>query len=105
MDRNMNNAITSSDILHFLRDNTIYSVSESEAHRLIRYYVDDLDFSLTYKDFSQLLLPCENTVLRNSLLARRPYARVSRYQFLHRDIEHALCELLLEEIQLARHID
>lgn len=105
IDRRGRNAITSSDILHFLRDNSVYSVSESEVTKLIRYFVHDSSKSLRYEEFSQILLPCEDVRLRNAVRGRSPLKRVSIEEFLHRDVERTLCSLFLKEIQLARQID
>ena len=104
IDRNMSNNITSNDILKFLRDNSVYSVSESEVFNLIKYFENDLKYSLDYKEFSQILLPCEDSRLRNDVLSRRPYVRIGRFQLLQRDIELTVVEIILKEIQLARHV-
>lgn len=104
IDRSMSNHITSNDILKFLRDNSVYSVSENEVFNLVKYFENDLKYSLDYKEFSQILLPCEDSRLRNDVLARRPYVRIGRFQLLQRDIELTVVEIILKEIQLARHV-
>ena len=101
----MGNTVTVQDILAFMRDNTVYSVTEAEVLRLIKYFVNDLHFNLSYKEFCQMLLPCEDTYLRNSVLSRRPYLRIGVFEFLPLEIEHAISDIILKEIQLIRHMD
>ena len=94
----MTNTITTNDILKFLHDNSVYTVSEGEVFNLIKYFESDLNYGLNYKEFAQILLPCENSWLRNEVLARRPFVRIGKYQLLPRDIELTLVEILLKEI-------
>jgi hypothetical protein len=59
---------------------------------------------LSLSDFSQLILPCEDNLLRR-ITQERPSFRVGRYDNLPRDIEIALTELLERELDLHRRQD
>jgi hypothetical protein len=94
----MATTITSNDILKFLHDNSTYTVSDSEVFNLVKYFENDLSYKLSYKEFSQLLLPCEDSVVRNDVLSRKSYTRVGRYQSLASYIESTIVEIILKEI-------
>lgn len=51
--------------------------------------------------FVQMLLPCEDNILRR-ITEERPAFRVGRYDYLPRDIENALTELIERELDLHR---
>lgn len=105
IDRNMATTITSSDILKFLHDNSTFTVTDAEVFNLVRYFENDLTYKLSYKEFSQLLLPCEDTILRNDVLSRKSYTRVGRHQSLASYIESTIVEIIVKEIQLTRELE
>lgn len=51
-----------------------------------------------------MLLPCEDNLLRK-ITQDRPSFRVSRYDFLPRDIENALTSVIEKELDLQRRLD
>lgn len=51
-----------------------------------------------------MVLPCEDNLLRNITLDRPSY-RVGRYEYLPRDIELAMVEVIQREIDLQRRLD
>jgi Ca2+-binding EF-hand superfamily protein len=51
-----------------------------------------------------MVLPCEDNLLRK-ITQERPSYRVSRYDFLPRDIENALASVIEKEIDLQRRLD
>ncbi len=63
----------------------------------MRFFDSDEDGRLSFQDFLQIVLPCEDNVLRN-IAAERPSHRVGRFDFLPRDIEQALAETLEREV-------
>ena len=104
LDRDYSGAITSREICNFLRDNNVYHVSESEAYTLVQFFDSNGDGRLSFQEFLQMVLPCEDNFLRNQTLDR--YAqRVGRYDFLPRDIELALTSVLEKEIDLQRRLE
>lgn len=51
-----------------------------------------------------MVLPCEDNFLRR-LTQERPSFRVGRYDFLPRDIERGLCEIIERELELLRKLE
>lgn len=104
LDRDFSNFITSREIVNFLRDNSIYHVSDSEAFTLVQFFDNNGDCRLTFQEFLQMMLPCEDNFLRN-LTLDRPSRRVGRYDHLPRDIELALATVLEKEVDLMRRLE
>ena len=50
LDRDGNNHISSYEILNFLRDNNVYSATESQIQRLVRFFDTDEDGRLSYNE-------------------------------------------------------
>lgn len=93
----------STEIVAFLRDNAVYHVSEGEAFELVRFFDSNGDARLTFQEFIQMLLPCEDNILRNATLDR-PSRRVGRYDYLPRDIEQAMTAVIEKEVDFARKL-
>ena len=93
IDRGAYNLLTSGDILNFLRDNAVFSANESDCFRLLRFFDSDEDGRLSYQDFIQMVLPCEDSFLRQ-VTQDRPSIRVARYENLPLDIERGLAGIL-----------
>ena len=87
-----------------MRDNGVLHSSESECHRLLKFFDSDEDGRLSFNDFIQMLLPCEDNFLRR-LTQERPSFRVPRYEFLPRDIERGLTDILERELDFLRRLD
>ena len=104
LDRDLSASITSHEIINFLRDNSVFHVSESEAFSLIQFFDSDGNNRLSFQEFLQILLPCEDNVLRNITLDR-PSRRVGRYEYLPRDIELAIAQIIEKEIDLQRRLE
>ena len=92
------------EFCNFLRDNAVYHVSISEAHSLIEFFDSDGNKRLTFQEFLQMLLPCEDNLLRNITLDR-PSRRCGRYDNLPRDIELAMTSVIEKEIDLQRKLE
>jgi hypothetical protein len=93
--------VSSIEILSFLRDNGIHHVLEPEAFNLVQYFDSDNNSSLSFQEFIQMLLPCEDNVLRNITLDR-PSIRIGRFDFMPRDIELSIATVIEKEILLHR---
>ena len=50
LDRCANEYLTSLDLLNFLRDNCVCSISENECFRLLRFFDSDEDGRLSYNE-------------------------------------------------------
>ena len=104
IDRDGNGFLTSRELLNFLRDNRAYGITEEECHRLLKFFDSDEDGRLSFEDFKQMVLPCEDNYLRNVTLGR--YApRIGRYESLPRDIESMLTGVLEKELAMQRRIE
>jgi len=99
LDRNFSNLLSSGEICNFLRDNGIYHVQEHEAYALVQFFDSDGNGRLNFQEFLQMLLPCEDNILRNITLDR-PSRRVGRYDNLPRDIELCMATIIEQEIDL-----
>jgi len=100
IDRDANNHISSFEILTYLRENRVYT-TEAECYRLVKFFDSDEDGRLSLQDFVQMLLPCEDNLLRR-IVQDRPILRVGRYDYLPRDIETSLVDLMERELDLHR---
>lgn len=104
VDRDCSGAVSSVELINFLRDNSVYHVAESEAFNLVSFFDSDGNKRLTFQEFLQILLPCEDNLLRNITLDR-PSRRVGRFEFLPRDIEIGITTVLEKEIDLQRKLE
>ena len=104
VDRDCSASVSSIELVAFLRDNGVHHVSESEAYELVKFFDSDGNCRLTYDEFIQILLPCEDMVLRN-ITIDRPSRRVARFEMLPRDIEVCMTAILEKEIELQRRIE
>ena len=103
-DRDSNATIVSHEIINFLVDNFVTHVAEPEAFELVKFFDSDGNCRLTFDEFIQILLPCEDMVLRNITLDR-PGRRVGRFERLPHDIELAITSVLEKEIDLQRRTE
>ncbi len=103
IDRDANEYISHIEILNFLRDNREYTVSELDCYDLLKYFDSDEDGRLSYSDFQQMFLPCENNLMRKFTL-ERPAFRVGRYDNLPANMEIELSSLFFNEIAFLRRL-
>ena len=104
IDRDASGEVTSREVCNFLRDNGVYHVSEGEAHTLVCFFDNNGNGRLSFQEFLQMLLPCEDNYLRNRTLDR-PSRRCGRYDHLPRDIELAVANVIEKEIDLQRTLE
>ena len=65
IDRRETGFLTSRDFLNFIRENGLASnVTEADCYYLVKFFDSDLDGTLHYPDFMQIILPCANSKLR-----------------------------------------
>lgn len=91
-------------MFNFLRESGIHHVAEPELFELLKFFDSDEDGLLSFQDFIQMVLPCEDNKLR-SMVTARPSHRVGRYDFLPRDIEIGVSVIIEKEIYLQRRIE
>jgi len=104
VDRDGNGVLSSGEIIDFLRSNQVFHVSDSEAYSLVQFFDNDGNGKLSYQEFSQVILPCEDNLLRNITLDR-PARRIGRYEYLPRDIELCTVAILEKEIDIQRKLE
>ena len=64
----MDGKLTSLEILNFLRDNGVEDATEADTHYFVKYYSSDKRHKmLDYNDLLQLVMPCDNQILRSTL--------------------------------------
>lgn len=104
VDRSGDGTVNSGELGSFLRENSVFHVSESEAYNLVGFFDGNGDRRLTFDEFIQMFLPCEDNYLRDRTLAR--YApTVLPHELLPRDIESAMCTVIEKEIDLQRRLE
>ena len=89
---------------NFLRDNGIFHVSESEAYNLVTFFDSNGNSRLSFDEWVQMHLPCEDNYLRDRTMARFAPALL-RHEGLPRDIELAMCDVIEKEIALQRNLE
>ncbi|CDW75672.1 ef hand family protein [Stylonychia lemnae] len=103
IDRDGDEKLRTTEILDFFSDNREYTIRFSDCEQLIKYYDLDRDLCLSYQEFQQVILPCEDNGLRNLALGRAPF-RVPRYEKLPVDMEYQLNSLMYSEIKFLRKL-
>lgn len=103
LDRLAAERVSSHEMQAFLNESGAVGVGLGDCAKLIRYFDGDSDGMLSYQDFLQMVLPCEDMRLRNEV-QRRPYSRVGRFDALPYGLEQGLCNLLQTEIDLLQRV-
>ena len=104
IDRDASGRVSNLEICQFLRDNGIHHVSESEAFNLVAFFDSDGNSRLTFDEWVQMNLPCEDNYLRDRTMGRFA-PTLMRSEMLPRDIELAMCDVIEKEIALQRNLD
>jgi cytochrome c peroxidase len=84
-----------------MRDQGVRDVSLGDCARLVSFFDSDHDNMLSFADFSQMVLPCEDQGLRNAAMSR-PYSRVGRFDTLDHEVELVLARLISHEVDVMR---
>jgi Ca2+-binding EF-hand superfamily protein len=104
VDRDCSGTVSNLEICQFLRDNGIHHVSESEAYNLVVYFDGDGNARLSFDEWVQMNLPCEDNFLRDRSMARIGPS-IMRHEGLPRDIELAMCDVIEKEIAMQRNLE
>jgi Ca2+-binding EF-hand superfamily protein len=75
-----------------------------ECAKLVRFFDSDEDGILSYADFMQIVLPCDNNDLRFEV-QRRSYSRVGRFDNLDYEIELGLSNIIAYELDLINRVE
>jgi hypothetical protein len=65
----------------------------------VRYFDQDADLKLSYHDFLQIILPCDDAFLR-AAATQRPNYKLLPHEVLPMRVERALTNLLIKEVKL-----
>jgi Ca2+-binding EF-hand superfamily protein len=104
VDRNGSGTVDVGEFMAFLNSNGIYHVSDSEAYNLVSFFDSDGNKRLSFDEFVQMFLPCEDNYLRDRTTVRVAPS-VLPHEQLPRDIESAMCDILEKEIALQRRLE
>lgn len=104
VDRNATGTVDTAELQTFLNSNGIYHVSDSEAFNLVSFFDSDGNKMLTFDEFVQMFLPCEDNYLRDRTTLRSA-PTVLAHENLPRDIEVAMCDVIEKEIALQRRLE
>jgi Ca2+-binding EF-hand superfamily protein len=104
VDRDCSGTVTNIEINNFLRDNGVHHVSDSEAYNLVAFFDGDGNTRLSFDEWVQMNLPCEDNYLRDRTMARHAPSLL-RHESLPRDIELAMCDVIEKEIALQRNLE
>lgn len=72
---------------------------------MIKYFDIDMDGGLNYTEFLQMILPCDDLILRAEASQRQAGANINKYAdgervFTTYSVERAICDFLEAEIHL-----
>jgi Ca2+-binding EF-hand superfamily protein len=99
IDRCSTGNLTCKTICKYLRENGYRELEKDDMACMVRYFDSDEDMKLSYHDFLQILLPCDNAVLRADA-SQRPTFRIGKCDMLPVRVEQSLTTLLLREVKL-----
>lgn len=85
------------ELYDFLRDNNVLRIDENDVRKVIEYFDTNRNGALNYKEFLEIVMPCDDMYLR-SKIAQRPNFPLSRCQGLPYDVEQAVASLFECEI-------
>lgn len=91
--------MTADEIYRFLQDNSVTHLNERECGRIVTYFDSDNDNGLNYKEWMEVLLPCDDLYMR-SVITQRPSHDCQRGLTLSFTIESQVALLLKLEIEM-----
>ena len=87
-----------------MNDNGHGHLSVRDCQFLIKYFDIDADNGLSYTEFMQMVLPCDNLNLRSECSQREPRGRYPSGR-LPEHVEHHLAEFIVREVSLHLSIE
>ena len=70
----------------------MHYATEAQCYFLVKFFDSDEDGRLNYTDFMQILLPCDNAVLR-ATATQRNQAFIDKGDYLTLDVERQISKL------------
>jgi Ca2+-binding EF-hand superfamily protein len=104
IDRTAEEHLNGGNVLQFLRDNHVMQFTQGDCQKLINYYDSNQNGFLSYQDFLQMVLPCEDLPLRLET-SNRPFFRVSRFETLPVTMEVALANVVQQELRVLKQLE
>ena len=83
---------------------TSATLSIGDCAKVLRFFDSDEDGMMSYNDFLQMVLPCDNNLLR-AQTQKRPYTRVGRFDNLPYDIEIGLFNIIKHEVDFIKRVE
>lgn len=92
--------MSSREIVQFMRENETggAELSEFEVNYVIKFFDSTFKGCLNYQDFMQIILPCDNQLLRTQATQQRQAVRTRPHEYLRGDLEAELAVMLEYEI-------
>ena len=84
------------------RENGIVHLSERDCGTIIAYFDSDLDNGLNYKEFMEVVLPCDDLYMR-SVVTQRPSYDCAKTERLSFSVEQQIALLLKLEVEYHKH--
>ena len=104
LDRTAEERLNGGNIVGFLRENHVFLFTESDCQKLVNFYDAERNGFLSYQDFLQMVLPCEDMNLRLET-CNRPFIRISRHETLSPDDELNLVNVLVQELHVFKELE
>jgi hypothetical protein len=98
INRHQDKRVTHEEIWRFLQENGIVHLSERDCGTVISYFDSDEDNGLNYKEFMEVVLPCDDLYMR-SVVTQRPSYDCPPSQCLSFTVEKELALLLQKEVE------
>lgn len=102
VDRDKDGLVSPLDLLQFLRECNFHGYHEADCYYLVKFFDSDSDLAMSYADFLQMVLPCNNELLR-AIASQRPnetYVKVPGD--IPEEVEKELALLIMMEIDMHR---
>ena len=81
VNRKQDGRVTPLEIYSFLRDNGVTYITLRDCYFILKYFDTNGDKTLSYSEFMQVMLPCDDMYLR-AAATQRPNYPVGRYEKL-----------------------
>ncbi len=98
IDRDGTGKLTATKICQFVRENGMREFTREDCVYIVKYFATKSKTRLSYHDFLQIILPCDDAFMR-AAVTQRPTYPLRRDEFLSRRVEKALTHLFTKEMK------